>query len=149
MRYLLPLVALLIALHSLAMQCMPMEPENVIDNAGIIFTGRAIKQEASDYNPAGICWEDTGDGQCGGKVVTFEIDKVLIGEPQSTATVLIEDGCYCLGPYTTVGEHYLIVADANTTSFKADLLARNVCSGTSPLDSELAQRIINAFEVLD
>ena len=125
---------------------MPMEPEDVIDSAGVIFTGQVIQQEPSDYNPAGICWEDTGDGHCGGKIVTLSVEKVLKGDPQTSTTVLIEDSCYCLGPYTRVGERYLIVADANTTPYPADLLSRNVCSGTAPMTSELSQGIIKTAE---
>jgi hypothetical protein len=135
---------LLTALPAFALECSPIDPDRVAAEAEFAFVGRAISVVASDYSPNDICWKaETREAQCGGKIATFDVTRSIKGTASGQVRVLAEDGCYCLGAYFTKGGEYLVVGSKNPTPFPADVLAKNVCWGTGPVQGELSQKIID------
>jgi len=148
------LVLVVTTAPALAMTCPPepeLNPDRIAEEVDIAFVGKLLAVTPSDYSPAPYCWKAKNftarRGDCGGKIATFEIIKVLKGDLPKQARVLAEDGCYCLGAYFAQDGEYLIVGTKNPTTFPADILAKSVCYGTGMHpDNKRARDIINRLK---
>jgi len=119
-------------LHGLvhASECTPLSPNEIAQSAKIAFIGTVTAVAPSDYKPWPGCWEHSSQGpDCGGRLVTLEVTDQLRGNISTTATVLAEDACYCLGPYWKVGAAYLVVGRP-VAEHAEQIVAANQCEGT-------------------
>ncbi|MDR7296475.1 hypothetical protein J2X16_001814 [Pelomonas aquatica] len=145
MKHVITAFVILLASQASASQCKMKSPEEISKETEIAFVGTVTLIEESTYKPSNLCWERSEKApQCGGKLVTLKVSENLRGELGSSATVVSEDGCYCLGSYWKVGSSYLIVAKPNDTSVPGQVMAVNGCSGTGEL-SERTQPIVKVL----
>lgn len=148
MKITISIVALLLTAQVYAMDC-PMSW--TAQSAEIAFVGSVTAVEESPYSPPGrgrVCWERSVEHpQCGGKLVTLQVSDRIRGDLASSVTVVSEDACYCLGNYWKKGATYLVFAKPNNGRVPGELIASNLCSGTTELrDPDRAQPYIRALK---
>ncbi len=124
------------------MQCAERPFEAQIAQAEVIFLGK-IEARTRVKSKPGRCWDfSTDKPSCGSKVAMFTVERAWKGSPATHVDVVSEDGCYCLGSYFEVGDHYLVFARRHA-GIEADLRANNICFGTRSLSDPSAQRLID------
>ena len=146
MRYVFAFVLFLFPLSVSASTCSPREPGFVVAHAEVAFVGVPTEVTQSDYNPRKICWEySKSNPDCGGKLVKFDVQTILKGNVGNSVSVLVEDGCYCLGPYINLGEGYLVIAAPNSTEYAGEFVASNICWGTGEISNDHSQKVLKEF----
>lgn len=136
-----------------AMQCAPVEFEEAVANADVIFLGKITKRDSFNDGEKGICSEYSAkEPSCGSKVATFKVSKVWKGVIwDGSTTVYATDGCYCLGSYFEKGGQYIVFANKNSKmhSVRAEYDMGTVCDGTKGTpnaeESELKKKLDTHF----
>ena len=130
-----------------AMTCSLIPFDEAIQQADVIFQGTVIAREALSNSSNGLCWEQSEGyySDCGPKIATFDVHQLWKGDVDSSVTVFSEDACYCLGNYFTMDSELIVFARLEDIH-NADLIAQDVCHGTSNINSEESELIENLNE---
>ena len=131
-----------------AMTCSPIPFDEAIQQADVIFQGTVIARESLSNSSNGLCWQRSEGyySDCGPKIATFDVHKIWKGDVDSSVKVFSEDACYCLGNYFEMDSELIVFARQEDVS-DAELLAQDVCHGTSYVNSNSNELIENLNEV--
>lgn len=97
--------------------------------ADIVFEGIVTKrQNIDDQSENSLCWSKERGSQCGSKIATFRVERVIKGvlSPDDAPTVYAGDGCYCVDPYLDNGLRYVVYAKID--GVKSDFRSLNGCA---------------------
>ncbi len=130
-----------------AMTCSPIPFDEAIQQADVIFKGTVIDREPLSNRSNGLCWEQSEGyySDCGSKIATFDVHQLWKGDVDSSVKVFSEDACYCLGNYFKMGSELIVFARLEDVH-NADLIAQDVCHGTSMINSDSSELIENLNE---
>ena len=133
--------------HGYASQCTPLSISEIIKQSDVIFIGKVIDRKKTEFSESQRCWEYSSEKpECGSKISTFEVTKIIKGSLKNKVTIYSMDACYCTGSYLTKGKEYIVAAIKNTKEVQADFISQGACYGTRDTFYEQGKDFIKELE---
>lgn len=119
--------------HATASTCTPLEFDEAVKKADIIFLGKVIERTSlEERGPYGEKYSPD-EPECGSKIASFDVYKVWKGDLEKLTTVYSKGACFNVGSYFKLNHLYFVFANKSNKKVDADYMIGDVCDGTKNL----------------